>query len=107
MRPDLCLARLARREWLTNGPLSELTASYVESLQTRRYADGTVQAYLRCLAHFSYWMRVEGLKAEDVDQKLITRFIRKHLPTCACPAPRRSDAKEGKRSIKDVLIIRA
>ena len=48
------LAQLARRDWLTEGPLSELIASYVESLQARRYARNTLRDCLRCLAHFSY-----------------------------------------------------
>ena len=102
---DLCFARLARRERLTNGPLSGLVVEYVESLQTRRYADGTLQAYLRCLAHFSYWMRGEGLTAEDVDQLLIARFIRHHLPTCTCPAPRRSDVKEVRAALHHLLAL--
>ncbi|MNG20205.1 hypothetical protein D3C84_1044400 [compost metagenome] len=33
MSIDACLAHLARRDWLTQGPLSELTASYVEALR--------------------------------------------------------------------------
>lgn len=58
------LASLARRDWLTDGPLSEVIAPYVDALQTRRYARSTVGAYLRCLAHFSYWMQEEGLTIE-------------------------------------------
>ena len=53
MPTDLCLAHLVRRDWLTDGPLNELLALYIQALQNRRYARNTLSAYLRCLAHFS------------------------------------------------------
>ncbi len=53
MSIDACLAHLARRDWLTQGPLGKLTASYVEALQIHHYQGSTIRAYLRCLAHFS------------------------------------------------------
>ena len=37
MLTDLCLAHLVRRDWLTDGPLNELLALYIEALQNRRY----------------------------------------------------------------------
>jgi hypothetical protein len=55
MSIDACMARLARRDWLTQGPLNELTASYVLALQIHHYRESTIRPYLRCLAHFSYW----------------------------------------------------
>ena len=71
MPTDLCLAHLVRRDWLTDGPLNELLALYIQALQNRRYARSTLSAYLRCLAHFSYWMRGEGLSVADIDRALI------------------------------------
>ena len=70
------LARLARLDWLTDGPLSAVIAQYVEALQAQRYARSTAGAYLRCLAHFSYWMREEGLAVESVDGSLVEHFVR-------------------------------
>ena len=52
MPTDVRLAHLVRRDWLTDGPLNELLASYIEVLQNRRYARNTLSAYLRCLGHF-------------------------------------------------------
>ena len=71
MPTDLCLAHLVRRDWLTDGPLNELLASYIEVLQNRRYARNTLSAYLRCLAHFSYWMRGEGLRVCENFQEML------------------------------------
>ena len=53
MPTDVPLAHLVRRDWLTDGPLNELLALYIEALQNRRYARNTLSAYLRCLGHFS------------------------------------------------------
>lgn len=66
MPTDLCLAHLVRRDWLTDGPLNELLALYIQARQNRRYARSTLSAYLRCLAHFSYWMRGEGLRRQQI-----------------------------------------
>ena len=105
MPTDLCLAHLVRRDWLTDGPLNELLALYIEALQNRRYARSTLSAYLRGLAHFSYWMRGEGLSVADIDRALIERFLLHHLPTCACPAPCRSDVKEMRAALHHLLDL--
>ncbi|WP_338927596.1 hypothetical protein IHE33_15090 (plasmid) [Mycetohabitans endofungorum] len=73
MSTDAYLARLVRRDWLLNGPLSNFITSYIKSLQSQRYARGTMGAYLRCLAYFSYWMKGEGLTVASVDESLIER----------------------------------
>jgi site-specific recombinase XerD len=105
MPTDLCLAHLVRRDWLTDGPLNKLIDLYIEALQNRRYARNTLSAYLRCLAHFSYWMRGEGLSAAGIDRALIERFLQHHLPTCACPAPCRSDLKEMRAALHHLLDL--
>ena len=105
MPTDVRLAHLVRRDWLTDGPLNELLASYIEVLQNRRYARNTLSAYLRCLAHFSYWMRGEGLSVAGIDRALIERFLQHHLPTCACPAPCRSDVKEMRAALHHLLDL--
>lgn len=105
MFTDTHLSHIARRDWLTDGPLHELVISYIEALRSRRYAENTLGAYLRCLAHFSYWMRGEGLAAADIDRALIERFLRNHLPTCACPAPCRSNLKEMRAALHRLLEL--
>ncbi|PLC53996.1 integrase [Pollutimonas nitritireducens] len=102
---DLCLARLVRRDWLIDGPLSGYLTSYIESLKTRRYAQGTIGAYLRCLAHFSFWMTAEGLTIANIDLPLIERFIRHHLPACTCPAPCRSDINEVRAALHHLQTL--
>lgn len=40
MPTDVPLAHLVRRDWLTDGPLNERLASYIEVLQNRRVVAG-------------------------------------------------------------------
>ncbi|NUY06180.1 tyrosine-type recombinase/integrase [Paraburkholderia sp. JPY169] len=105
MFTDSCLNRLARRDWLFHGPLSQLIDSYICKLERLRYARGTVGAYLRCLAHFSYWMRRKRISASDVDEALVEHFIRDHLPVCRCPEPCRSVISEMRAALHHLLAL--
>ena len=89
MFEDALLASLARRDWLIDGPLAAIADHYIATLRRQRYATGTIGAYLRCLAHFSYWLQVAGLDLDAVQISLIQRFLA-HLPDCACPPPRKA-----------------
>lgn len=105
MSTDACLKRLARRDWLIYGPLNQFLDSYIGELEKLRYARGTVGAYLRCLAHFSYWMRRERLSARDIDGALVEHFIRHHLPVCRCPEPCRSVVSEMRAALHHLIAL--
>lgn len=51
MITEAYLARLVHGDWLTEGPLNERITSYIEALQIRCYAHGTIAGYLRYLAY--------------------------------------------------------
>jgi len=87
MHIDAYLTNLARRDWLTNGPLNDHTTTYIESLRCQRYPKHTIRAYLGCLAHFSHWLGVEEIELSRLDSSLIKRFLDEHLPCCTCPPP--------------------
>ena len=38
MSTDICLANLARRDWLTDGPLNGFVNLYIDSLRDHRYS---------------------------------------------------------------------
>ena len=87
MTTDRSLANLARRDWLTDGPLESVVLSYIEALRNQRYADRTIGIYLGCLAHFSFWIKSEPVESPSIDASLVERFLVNHRPLCACPAP--------------------
>lgn len=87
MSTDTCLTNFARRDWLTDGPLNDVVAPYIEALRNQRYPDHTIRAYLGCLAHFSHWIKADEIRMSSLDAVLIKRFLRDHLPACTCPAP--------------------
>ena len=87
MPTDRSFANLARRNWLTDGPLHDVVTPYIEVLRNQRYADHTIGTYLGCLAHFSFWIKTEPVESPSIDTSLVNRFLLKHLPICACPAP--------------------
>lgn len=94
MPVDPYLNRLARSDWLIGGPLGELVPAYIDVLRTQRYAKGTIGAYLRCLAHFNFWMTKQGVTVEQVNGQLLQLFLTEHLPVCSCPGPCRSVVHE-------------
>jgi integrase/recombinase XerD len=87
MTSDTCLTNFARHDWLADGPLNEFIDTYIEALRQQRYPDHTIRAYLGCLAHFSHWIKCAEIEISSLDAPLIKRFLRRHLPVCACPAP--------------------
>lgn len=87
MLAETCLPNFVRRDWLLDGPLNDFVADYADLLRKERYSERTVQIYLGCLAHFSHWVRSDGVGCPELDAALIQRFLHEHLPICTCPAP--------------------
>ena len=103
MHMDQRLATLARRDWLTDGPLNDVTARYIEVLRAQHYAESTISVYLGCLAHFGYWMKAEGIDLSSIAPAFIERFLRSHLPVCTCPAPCRSTVTDVRAALRHLL----
>jgi site-specific recombinase XerD len=81
------LTNLVRHNWLTDGPLHSIVASYVDALRGQRYPDRTIHIYLGSLAHFSYWLKAEALDLSKLDSAVVKCFLLKHLPVCSCARP--------------------
>ena len=105
MPTDTCLTNLARRDWLTDGPLNDVVASYIEALRNQRYSDHTIRAYLGCLAHFSHWITANEIEMMSVDALLIKRFLQHHLPACTCPAPCYSSVASSGAALRHMLCL--
>ena len=105
MSTDICLANLARRDWLTDGPLSGFVTLYIDSLRDHRYSDRTIRGYLGGLAHFSYWIKNEDLELLILDASLIERFLLTHLAVCTCPAPSYCTAANSGAALRHLLRV--
>ncbi|MHB1677549.1 MAG: site-specific integrase [Sulfuriferula sp.] len=105
MSEDTCLARLTRREWLTDGPLSGVIAEYIELLRKNRYAEHTITSYLISLAHYSYWAKVEGIELSSLNSALIKRFLYQHIPACNCPPPRNCVVANAHAALRHLLRL--
>ena len=99
------IASLVRRTWLTDGPLGPIVPTYINYLRGQRYAEGTLRAYLKSLAHFGFWARAEGLGLASIDESLINKFIQAHLPSCNCPAPRASYVYSARTSLRKLVFV--
>ncbi len=99
------IASLVRRTWLTDGPLGPIIPTYINYLRGQRYAEGTLRAYLKSLAHFGFWARAEGLGLADIDESLINRFIQVHLRSCNCPPPRARYIYNARTSLRKLVFV--
>jgi len=102
---EFLVASLARRDWLMNGLLGPIVAPYNRHLRAQRYADNSIRTYLKSLAHFAYWGRTEGFGLSDIDEALIARFIRCHLPSCDCPAPCSCNLINVRPALKHLVVV--
>lgn len=105
MFTDSCLAHIPHPDWLADGPLAHLVAPFVEVLRGQRYADRTVVAYASSLAHFSFWLKGEGLDESSVNPAVVECFLRRHLPVCHCPAPCRSAGSDIPAALRHLLSL--
>jgi len=107
MSEETIVARLARRDWLVDGLLASVVDPYIDHLFARRYARSTIGSYLRCVAHFAYWMQAEHLALSDVGPELVKRFVGPHLNACSCPAPRKRVVTDTRAALRCLLRLLA
>src|SRR5581483_2977664 len=60
---------------------------YVQQLQTRGYARGTICKSLGAVEHFGSWIRDRGFSPSAVNRDLVHSFLHRHLPRCRCASP--------------------
>jgi len=51
------------------------------------YARKSLHQLLAVVEHFSRWMSTQSLRVRDLDEAVVERFVRSHLPRCRCPKP--------------------
>ena len=99
------LASLACQDWLADSPFQEIVAHYISVLHAQRYAERTINIYVRCLGHFSQWMKAETLDLSSIDSALIERFVRVHLPSCNCSSPHPTATGDTRAALRHLLPL--
>ena len=71
-------------EWFAAASLEATAAAYVKYLTERGYAAESIKGYFGSVAHFVHWLTRCGLRATDITDSVIDRFLDRHLPVCRC-----------------------
>ena len=85
LRTEAVQPRLAR-EWLVGSPFESCVNSYIQSLTDRGYLPGPVGHYFSSVGHFAHWCSQHNIEPPAVNEQLVERFMRQHLPACRCAA---------------------
>ncbi|MGH9257093.1 MAG: tyrosine-type recombinase/integrase [Vicinamibacterales bacterium] len=73
------------RTWLSASVLSPNESAYGAYLQRHGYSPTIAVAYRHAVGHFAHWFTEEHLALRCLDESVVRRFVRTHLPTCRCP----------------------
>ncbi|WP_317923664.1 site-specific integrase [Cupriavidus sp. TA19] len=96
--------------WLYRSVLCPFAERYCEYLVESGYAASTVNRYVKCIAHFAYWLTRHRIEVARVNNRLARSFVNGHLPQCACPDPiprGRTDVSAALQHLLVVLGVRA
>ncbi|MCC7375680.1 MAG: tyrosine-type recombinase/integrase [Verrucomicrobiales bacterium] len=86
MIQQLFLRPFVRRR-MAASHLGIILEHFALDLQARGYAVSTVQFYVQVAEHFSRWLGGRRLTVREIDEQVVDKFVREHLPRCRCPIP--------------------
>jgi site-specific recombinase XerD len=80
-RSDVVRRRMARSH------LGIILHDFVLDLQRHGYALTCIHSYSQLVEHFSRWLATRRIRPRQIDEPVVERFLRRHLPQCRCPKP--------------------
>jgi site-specific recombinase XerD len=92
-------------DWLHEGQLAPYVDAFTHYLFERRYAPHTIDTYLSCIAHFARWMSQCRLDAYCIDEDVVQRFLKNHLPQCACTRPVHRTRNNLRAALRHLLVV--
>ena len=78
---------------------------FVLDLHARGHVPTCVQHYGQIAEHFSRWLATRGLSLREIDDSVVERFVRRHLPHCHCPKPAPTHARNCRAALGRLLIF--
>ena len=70
--------------WFAAAGLAVQCKAYVEYLTERGYGTRSIKSYFRSVAHFVHWLTRHQVRASQINEALVNRFLERHLPRCCC-----------------------
>lgn len=103
---ELTLARLSQptQDWLSKTVFAPYSDSYIQYLAKQGYASSTVAAYLRSIAHFSYWSAKKRINIKNFNEAMVSSFL-KHLPICNCARRCRRSKPDARAALNHLLVF--
>ncbi len=96
------------RNWIQKSPINPITDSYICSLKDQGYRKATIEIYIRCVAHFAYWLTPKKVPLKNINETTVERFLFEHLPRCHCPMPCKRSLIDSRASLAHLLrLLRA
>jgi len=92
-------------DWLHEGQLAPYVDAFTHYLSERLYAPHTIDTYLSCIAHFARWMSQCRLDAHCIDEDVVQRFLKNHLPQCACARPVHRTRNNLRAALRHLLVV--
>lgn len=96
-------ARVVRR--LRSTLLGPAFDDLVAYLSDRGHAVGTIQVYVQAVEHFDRWLRRSRRGVVSIDEAVVERFLRDHLPRCRCPTPCGTTVHQCRAALRHLLIV--
>jgi len=93
------------RAWLSASVLAPSTSAYVGYLRQHGYCARAIRAYLHAVGHFARWLTEQRNALDRIDEALVGRFLRRHLPICRCPSPCKRGVHEVRAALKHLLRV--
>lgn len=77
----------------------------VAYLVERGHPVSTIQVYVQSAEHFINWLQRTHRTIESVDETVVQRFLKNHLPHCQCPLPCCTTVHQVRASLHHLLVI--
>lgn len=103
--PALVRRSRATRGWFRGSDLAPCIDAYVRHLTARGYAASSISMYVECVAHLARWMRRRRIPMADVCERLVQRFIDKHLSSCRCAQRCQRSPYTVRAALRQLLIV--
>ena len=88
--------------------LAPYLQSYRGHFSARRYGPKHLRRYVAIVIHFGRWLQAEGLRADQLDGTIVSRFLVDHLPRCTCQRPVQRDVIGNRAALNHLVqLLRA